>query len=216
MLERTLQRIVLGCCLWLASGFALADTLRVLLLMDAGARLELNGKTFFLKVGETSSDGLELLSSSTESAQVRYQGQTRELKVGREISTQFKKAELAELRLATVAGGHYLVRGKVNGKITDMMIDTGATSVAMNRHHAARLGISYRDAPRVPVSTASGQAVGYAIQLESVTTGDIQVFNVKAIIIDADFPEIILLGNSFLTRVDMQVDNGVMILRSRT
>jgi aspartyl protease family protein len=62
--------------------------------------------------------------------------------------------------------------------------------------------------------TANGDAVAYATKLKSVRIGDVQVYDVDAIVLPAPMPYI-LLGNSFLTRFQMKRENDVMTLDLR-
>ena len=50
--------------------------------------------------------------------------------------------------------------------------------------------------------------------LTSVRVGDVQVYNVEALVIPAPMPYV-LLGNSFLTRFQMKRENDVMRLEKR-
>ena len=65
------------------------------------------------------------------------------------------------------------------------------------------------------VSTANGIANAYRLILPSVTVGTVTVHNVEALISMGDFPETILLGNSYLGRVVMSVERGVLVLQSK-
>ena len=96
------------------------------------------------------------------------------------------------------------------------VVDTGATFIAMNRHQAKRLGLNYKLEGRESVSsTASGIEKVYIIPLKSVTVGDIQVRDVTAAVHDGGFPEITLLGNSFLNHVDINREGGLLELRKK-
>ena len=66
----------------------------------------------------------------------------------------------------------------------------------------------------MPVSTANGNAIGYQIQLDSVRVGDVQVYGVDAIVMPQSMPYV-LLGNSFLTRFQMQRTNDQLVLEKR-
>lgn len=45
--------------------------------------------------------------------------------------------------------------------------------------------------------TASGKETVYIVELDTVKVGDIELRNVTAAVHDSDFPDVILLGNSF-------------------
>jgi aspartyl protease family protein len=71
-----------------------------------------------------------------------------------------------------------------------------------------------RDSP-VGVTTASGTVPGHRVTLDRVTVGDITLRNVEALVIPGDLPEQVLLGLTFLNRVDMRQDGTVMVLRTK-
>ena len=50
--------------------------------------------------------------------------------------------------------------------------------------------------------------------LTSVRIGDVQVYNVEALVVPAQMPYV-LLGNSFLTRFQMKRENEMMTLERR-
>jgi len=95
------------------------------------------------------------------------------------------------------------------------MVDTGATTVAMNLPTAKALGLNYRAGEAINVNTANGVATAYIVMLDSVRVGDVEVRNVMASVSMGDFPAEILLGNSFLSRVDMRRENGLLVLEAQ-
>ena len=94
------------------------------------------------------------------------------------------------------------------------MVDTGATSVAMSVADAERAGINYKNGQPVRISTANGNTQGFRIQLNSVRIGDVEVFDVAAVVTPEPMPYL-LLGNSFLTRFQMRRENNQMTLDKR-
>ncbi len=97
-----------------------------------------------------------------------------------------------------------------------MLLDTGATSIAMSSVEAKRLGIQYwLSGEKIMVNTASGMARAYAITLNRVQVGSIGINNVSATVVEGSNPQDILLGMSFLNRVDMTNSGNVMVLRSK-
>jgi len=94
------------------------------------------------------------------------------------------------------------------------MVDTGATSVAINQVDADRIGLRYADGQRVTTQTANGPVPAHLITLGSVRVGDVEVANVQAVVLPAALPHV-LLGNSFLSRFQMRRENDVMRLEKR-
>ena len=111
-------------------------------------------------------------------------------------------------------GGHFVTQGSINGRATQFMVDTGATSVAMGADEARRMGIKFENGERFYGSTANGVVVGYHISLTSVRIQDVEVYNVDAAVLPQAMPQI-LLGNSFLTRFQMKRENDVLTLTKR-
>lgn len=116
--------------------------------------------------------------------------------------------------LSAGTGGHFMTPGQINGRAVQFMVDTGATSIAMSAGDAERAGISYKDGQPVRMSTANGITNGFRVKLNSVRVGDVEVFDVDAVVSPQPMPYM-LLGNSFLTRFQMLRENEQMILVKR-
>jgi aspartyl protease family protein len=110
----------------------------------------------------------------------------------------------------------YRVQGEINGHPVRFLVDTGATLIAMNSGDARSMGIDYRlkGQPMV-VNTASGQARAYRIKLDAVSVGSITVRNVEAAVVDGDSPDHVLLGMSFLGKLDLERSGSVMVLTQK-
>ena len=79
---------------------------------------------------------------------------------------------------------------------------------------AKRINLAFDKGQRVGVSTANGQVVGHMLRLQSVKLGDVQVYDVPAIVLPQAMP-FVLLGNSFLTRFQMLRQNDQLTLERR-
>ena len=111
-------------------------------------------------------------------------------------------------------GGHFVTGGSINGRAVQFMVDTGATMIAMSESDAERIGLKYKNGERGLANTANGQIVVYRVSLDVVRVGDVQVYNVDAMV--GPMPmQTMLLGNSFLTRFQMKRENDVMTLERR-
>jgi aspartyl protease family protein len=119
-----------------------------------------------------------------------------------------------QIVLSAVSGGHFVSQGTINGKSTQFMVDTGATSVAMGMAEAQRMGVKYLDGERFQASTANGVVVGYGVKLASLRIQDVEVYNVDAAVLPQSMPYI-LLGNSFLSRFQMKRENDTLTLTKR-
>ncbi len=116
--------------------------------------------------------------------------------------------------LTAGTGGHFMTPGQINGRAVQFMVDTGATSISMTAADAERIGVEYKSGAPVQLSTANGVIPGWRTTLSSVRVGDVEVFNVSAVVAARDMPYM-LLGNSFLTRFQMVRENDQMTLVKR-
>jgi aspartyl protease family protein len=111
--------------------------------------------------------------------------------------------------------GHYYARVEINGRPVDVMVDSGASIVALSFEDAQRAGIYIRDGDYTQhVNTANGLARIAPAMLDRVSIGDITVRNVQAAVMEPGKLSTSLLGMSFLgrlQRVDMR--NGVLVLQ---
>ncbi|WP_127996201.1 retropepsin-like aspartic protease family protein [Piscinibacter defluvii] len=119
-----------------------------------------------------------------------------------------------QIVIAAGSGGHFVSDGAINGKMVRFLVDTGATSVSMSEAEARRLGIDYSRGQAGLARTANGTVTAHRIRLASVRVGDVTVYDVEAIVVPAPM-ELVLLGNSFLSRFQMRRDADVLVLDKR-
>ncbi len=201
--------------LLLVAQAATAMDIQVRMLARGSALLEIDGKQRMLRDGNKSPEGVLLVSSDGKKAVIEVDGKRQALTLTKRIATNFTTAQKSVVRIASTHGGHYVTPGRINGMPVEFMVDTGATMIAMNYVVAERLGIDYRAGRPIKVNTANGVAQAYEVILSSVSIGDLEVQQIRAAVSSTEFPQVILLGNSYLGKVDMQVDNGVLLLQSR-
>ena len=96
--------------------------------------------------------------------------------------------------------GHYVTSGKINGHNVTFMLDTGATTVAVPSQVAEYLNLPKGAA--VKVNTANGVATAYQTQLNKLTLGELEFYDVRASIVPGMQGEQILLGMSVLKQVE--------------
>jgi aspartyl protease family protein len=172
----------------------------------------------FLSPGQ-SHQGVTLLSTQGESATVSVDGQRQTLRVGDapvSVGRGAAPASAGPARIVLTADsqGHFMPAGQINGRAVQFMVDTGASQVVMSESDARRINLKFEQGQPVRVSTANGMATGYRVVLSSVRVGEVQVYEVAAIVLPQAMPYI-LLGNSFLTRFQMQRNNDQMTLEKR-
>ena len=186
-------------------------------LFEGKAMLEIDGRQRLLEVGEASPEGVRLLAASPARARVLIDGVERDLALDERIDASFARASAPRRALiAPSSDGHFYVDGSINGTALRFVVDTGASTVALNRHDARRIGLLYRvDGTPMMVETASGPARAYRVKLLSVKARAIELAGVEAVVIDGDYPTTALLGQSFLNRLDMAREGALLELRER-
>lgn len=116
-----------------------------------------------------------------------------------------------EVVLQRDLSGHYRAEAFINGVKTPVMVDTGATDVAISQAFADKLGLHSINAVRT--QTANGDTVSYMTRLKDVKLGGIVAHDVAATITPS-LGEEILLGMSFLSRMDVRLYKGTMTIRA--
>ena len=111
---------------------SLAVDIRVLGLFENRAMLKIDGKQHLLRTGQTSPEGVKLLKSSSKRAVIEHEGKRTTVKLSQHIASSFTAAESVEVNLLRGDHGHYFGSGTINGYPVDFMVDTGASSIAMN------------------------------------------------------------------------------------
>jgi len=110
----------------------------------------------------------------------------------------------------------YATVGSINGLPVSLIVDTGATQVAMNAAAARRLGIDYRVVGTpAAITTASRVERAWSVTLETVKVGNILLRNVQGVVLEGGQPEQVLLGMSYLGRLEISNDGQVMTLHKR-
>lgn len=117
----------------------------------------------------------------------------------------------AEVVLKRGVDGHYRAEALINGLKVNVLVDTGATGVAISQAVADRLNLKSISAIRT--ATANGDSVGYLVRLKSVKLGGIEARNVSATIAPGLQGDV-LLGMSFLGRMDVRLYKGEMTIKA--
>ncbi len=178
------------------------------------AVIHINGKQRVIKVGETSRDGIKLLSVEADSAVIRYQGKQQTLNFSPHARKTTTKKHRAEVRIWADRSGSFLTPGTINGQLVNFLIDTGATHVALNEVVARKLGIDFRySGTPTTVTTASGMVAAYDLTLGSVKVGEIELNNVQATVLEGGFPLEVLLGMSFLSHLELERKGNMIKLK---
>ncbi|HZE91447.1 MAG TPA: retropepsin-like aspartic protease [Rhizobacter sp.] len=181
---------------------------KALLMIDGSPRTVATGNTV---------QGVKLLSVASDSSVVEVGGKRVTLPLGGSqvnLGGAASEGGGSKIVLTAGSGGHFVTAGSINGRAVQFVVDTGATNVSLSQVEADRIGLKYKDGEHGLANTANGQVPVHRVMLGSVRVGDVQVYNVEALVVPAQMP-FVLLGNSFLTRFQMKRENDVMTLEKR-
>jgi len=116
-----------------------------------------------------------------------------------------------ELILKRNSGGHYVAGGEINGRAVTFLVDTGASQVALGESVARDLGL--KSGIGVVLETANGRVAGYEARLDRVRVGPLEARNVRAVVTEGIRDDVVLLGMSFLKRVEFTQRGDTLVLR---
>jgi aspartyl protease family protein len=180
---------------------------KAVLVVDGGTP-----KTY--SVGANIAEGIKLVAANESGATIETNGKRQTIAMGEHINRSPSSGGKASVTLQADGQGHYMVNGQINGGSVRMLLDTGATMIALPASEATRLGIDYKKGTPAYVNTANGIAPSYKVKLNTVRVGDIELNQVDAMVQEQGLP-LILLGMSFLNRTEMRRDGVQMVLTKR-
>lgn len=181
-------------------------------LLPGTAILEIDGQSRVLKQGETSPEGIRLIRANSREAVIEWNGKRQTLGLGTSLSSGYKQPLQRKVHISRGKQGHYWVSAQINGQSVRVLVDTGASHVAISSQLATKLGIDYLKGKRSRSSTAGGIVRSWLVTLNKVQVGDIVAHNVQASVIEGAFPREPLLGMSFLQRTTMSEEAGMLVL----
>ena len=109
--------------------------------------------------------------------------------------------------------GHFYADVRINGNMVHMLVDTGATGIALSRDDARTAGL----APSIGMSDVVGEGAdgavrGEYVRLDRVELGPLTAEGMNAVVLNGGQQS--LLGQSFLSKFKtMQVEDDRMVLR---
>jgi aspartyl protease family protein len=213
------QALAAAVCCLAAAVPAAAQDVALAGRMGDKALLVVQGRSVVLGVGQTQA-GVRFVRWDGEAAVVEQSGGQVRLRVGAaparvgEAGSGAPTRSASEIVIPVGPGGHFVTAGSINGQSVRFLVDTGATLISLSRAEATRLGLDLKGARGVLTQTAAGVAPGQVLMLQRVRVGDVEVYNVQALVGEAPMP-FILLGNSFLERFQWRRENDVMRLQRR-
>ncbi|ENO83183.1 hypothetical protein B447_00280 [Thauera sp. 27] len=184
---------------------------RAVLMVDGGAPQTLG-------IGQRSKEGVVVLEVDGRSALIDVGGERRRVALGEaplRIQPPTPQADLGlSVSLTPDPQGHYWAQGSINGAAMRFMVDTGATYVSIGADEARRAGIDYRKGREVIMNTANGPSTAWLLTLDRVSVGGIVLYGVQGTVHEQGLP-VPLLGMSFLSRLGMRSEAGLLVLTRR-
>jgi aspartyl protease family protein len=119
----------------------------------------------------------------------------------------------SETRLTAGPGGHFRANALVNGQPVGVIVDTGASTVALSVADARRIGIAVDPASFTEVGMGAGGPVrGQDVMIDSVSVDGREVRALRGVVLEGLQES--LLGQSYLSRIgEVSMSGGAMILR---
>ena len=118
------------------------------------------------------------------------------------------------VELKAGAYGHFHAHAEINGQPISVMVDTGASIVALTFDDARAAGLYVRDSDFTHrVSTANGFARIAPVTIDRLSVGDIEVRDVSGAVMEQGKLGTTLLGMSFLSRLQrVDIRSGMLVL----
>jgi len=207
-------RVLIG--LFALCGQAQALDISVVALFTGRAMLVIDkAKPRTLKAGETYA-GVTLISSTSEEAIISINGKQQRLRIGEGVYSALSvQSDHATVTLTPDQNGHFVSSGSINGASVRFLVDTGATMVAMNVEEARRAGVNYLAGERGYSQTANGVTPIYRVKLAQVTLGDITLRDIDGVVHENSALPVVLLGMSFLGKLEMRRTGEALTLIKR-
>lgn len=182
-------------------------------LFSHSAILTIDGQQRLLRQGAVSPEGVKLISASSRTAIISVNGQQQTLNLSGQIRSKYAKAPRHQVTIPLNPYGQYLTHGLINGQGAELLVDTGASVVAMSESQANQLGIEYAT-KGIPgfVETASAKVSSYQVTLDRIDIGGLKAYNVQAVVLQGELPSKILLGMSYLRNVELNEKQGMLNL----
>lgn len=203
-----MRRLLAALLALAASAAAHATTVMVMSIGPNRVDLLVNGSAVrVLRPGETSPEGVRLVGIGPQGAHLEIDGRRWQMALGSSTSSS--------VVLQADARGHFLANAMINGISMPVLVDTGASAVALNLRDAQRLGVNLAGAQQVTVSTAGGPRKALRTRLAVVQLGEVVLRDVEANVSIGNELPIVLLGMSFLNQVELQRTGSTLTLTRR-
>ena len=220
LVERVLmkKKLLLSLLISLQASPVLAATqLNVVGLFSGKAVVAINGSAPQTIAAGQTKNGVKLLSANSESATFLVEGKQQTLKMGQAASIAGANAPANNSPVSLYAdqAGHYFGNLSINGASLKYVVDTGATTVALNSGDAKFAKIDYEKGERITMSTANGDVSAYLVRINTLKIGTIVLNDVVATVNEGGSPPFVLLGMTALNRMSMKNENAILTLSKK-
>ena len=107
------------------------------------------------------------------------------------------------VELTAQRNGHFFADAEINGRGVNVMVDTGASMVALTYEDARTAGVLPRDSDFTQrANTANGVAKFAPIVIDRLSIGSVEVRNVEAAVMEEGKLNNTLLGMSFINKLN--------------
>jgi aspartyl protease family protein len=122
----------------------------------------------------------------------------------------------AATELKSGQNGHYFVTANINGRSTKVLVDTGASAVALSYEDAKNIGLRPGTLNfNIPVSTANGVTNAASVILDKIEIDGVRVSDVQGMVLPEGAMNGSLLGMSFLSKLSsFRVEDGTLYLKN--
>ena len=211
--SRRRRRALLVALLWSGPGGAAAiEQIVVLAVTQGQAIVRIDGARRVLAEGETSPEGARLVAADSAGIVLEIDGVRGHYPLRAVLTPITPQRRRQTQTLWADREGFFFGDGAINGAPVRFLVDTGANTVALSSRDAQRLGIDYRGGQRGAATTANGPVPMYSVFLHTVRLGGITLNNVRAGVVEGNYPDVPLLGMSFLKGLEMRRDGNRMEL----
>lgn len=173
------------------------------------------GKPKTLTAGQTS-EGVKLIAADSKTATLQIEGKTKQLGMGQAASVAGSVASgTPSVTLYADSQGHFISDCQINGVTLKFLLDTGATTVALNSGDAKFANIDYKRGEPVLVGTANGVVTAYRVTIANLKIGGVTLSQVEGNVLEGGSPSIVLLGMSALNRLEMKRQDIALTLTKK-
>jgi aspartyl protease family protein len=173
-------------------------------MLSPAARHALGQGAMWLSLFVAGAVAIGYLKHSTQSVTQSKQARVSSAEIAVETAEARPVATRSQtIELKADARGHFLTTAHISGRPIRVLVDTGATTLALKWEDALAAGLHVRESDfTVPVNTANGLTHVAPLTIDRVSLGDIEVRNVQAAVTRPGTLHVTLLGMSFLKKLE--------------